>query len=190
MQRNKALFLDRDGVINADCGYVHRPEEFEFLDGIFDLCKAAQALDYLLLVVTNQAGIARGYYTEEDFLRITAWMINEFRQRNVTIAKVYYCPYHVDGKGVYRRDSSDRKPNPGMFLRAIEEFELAPEASALIGDQLSDIYAAEAAGIGTRIWLGGKTGCIPDIAPGLYMEQNVNDVRNRFFATVATGSAI
>jgi D-glycero-D-manno-heptose 1,7-bisphosphate phosphatase len=154
MPHAKALFLDRDGVINIDRGYLHRREEFEFQDGIFDLCRAADARGYLLLVVTNQAGIARGYYSESEFLNLTRWMVDEFTSRDIHICKVYYCPYHPEyGVGQYKVDSPDRKPGPGMLLRAQAEFDLNLPRSVLIGDQLSDIRAAISAGVGTRIWL-------------------------------------
>src|ERR1700730_4354093 len=92
MPLNKALFLDRDGVINIERSYVHSPEAFEFQEGIFDLCRAAQRLDYLILVVTNQAGIARGYYTEAEFLELTDWMTQPFAQHEIRRAGVYYWP--------------------------------------------------------------------------------------------------
>ncbi|MFL6449624.1 MAG: D-glycero-alpha-D-manno-heptose-1,7-bisphosphate 7-phosphatase [Bryobacteraceae bacterium] len=180
---NKALFLDRDGVINVERGYLYRQEEFEFIDGIFEVCHSAAALGYLLLVVTNQAGIARGYYTEADFLRVTEWMIQEFRRRNITIAKVYYCPYHLDGIGMYRRDSPDRKPKPGMLLRATQEFRLDPASSVLIGDKLSDIHAAEAAGIGTRIWLRPRGDGFDALAPGCHVVEDLHGIRKQFFAS-------
>ena len=99
-RKNKALFLDRDGVINVERDYVHRPEEFDFREGIFGLCRAAQTRGYLVVVVTNQAGIARGYYTEAEFLDLTAWMIRNFAREEIQIARVYYCPYHpIHGVG-------------------------------------------------------------------------------------------
>ncbi len=154
MQKNKALFLDRDGVINAYAPYVHTRDKFHFLDGIFELCRAAQALDYLLCVVTNQAGIGRGYFTESDFLELTEWMLAKFSEQQVQIARVYYCPDHpVHGVGKYRRDSPDRKPNPGMFFRARTDFDVALGESFLIGDKLLDMDAGIAAGIGTNILL-------------------------------------
>ncbi len=111
MSRRKALFLDRDGVINVETGYVHCREEFIFQEGIFELCSAAESLGYLIIVVTNQAGIARGYYTESEFFELTEWMIAEFERRGIAITKVYHCPYHpVHGLGEYRIDSPDRKP--------------------------------------------------------------------------------
>jgi D-glycero-D-manno-heptose 1,7-bisphosphate phosphatase len=146
---NKALFLDRDGVINHNYGYVYRQDNFEFEEGIFELCRAAQALGYLLIVVTNQAGIARGYYTETDFENITLWMLKRFQQENVNIADVYYCPFHPEhGIGSYRQDSFDRKPKPGMLLKAEAKHHLALEYSVMLGDKPSDMAAGKAAGVG------------------------------------------
>ena len=150
----KALFLDRDGVINVDRNYVHRVEDFEFLPGIVELCAAAGARGYLIVVVTNQAGIGRGYYTEADFQRLTAWMVGTFRQRSIDIARVYHCPYHpTAGVGEYRRESFDRKPNPGMLLKARDELGLDLAGSVLIGDKDSDIEAGRAAGVSHLIKL-------------------------------------
>ena len=116
MHKSKALFLDRDGVINVEQCYVHCRQHFHFREGIFELCRAAQNLGYVLLVVTNQAGIARGYYTETEFLELTKWMIHKFAEQQIQIARVYYCPYHpVHGRGRYKYDSPDRKPKPGMY---------------------------------------------------------------------------
>jgi D-glycero-D-manno-heptose 1,7-bisphosphate phosphatase len=143
-----ALFLDRDGVINVEKNYVHRIEQFEFLPGIFDLCAAARDLGYLLVVVTNQAGIGRGYYTEDAYRALTDWMLARFRDHRIAIARVYHCPYHpTAGLGAYRRDSFERKPNPGMILRARDELGIALERSVLIGDKDSDMAAGRAAGV-------------------------------------------
>ncbi|MBI3154366.1 MAG: HAD family hydrolase [Burkholderiales bacterium] len=150
----RALFLDRDGVVNIDRHYVHRVEDFEFVDGIFDLCARARALGYRLVVVTNQAGIARGYYGEADFQRLTQWMLGVFEARGTPIDRVYHCPYHpTAGLGAYRRESFDRKPNPGMLLRARDELGLDLAASAFIGDKDSDMAAGRAAGVGRLIRL-------------------------------------
>ncbi len=148
----RALFLDRDGVVNVDKGYVHRVEGFEFIEGIFDLCRIAQSLGYKLILVTNQAGIARGHYREEDFHSLNQWMLDCFRQQGVDIARVYYCPYHpVHGIGMYRRESNCRKPNPGMILKARADFDLDLVASILVGDKETDIEAGERAGVGYNI---------------------------------------
>ena len=140
---DRALFLDRDGVINVDKGYVYLKEHFEFIDGIFDLCRKYASEGYKIIVITNQAGIARGFYTEEDFQDITEWMIRQFRREGINIAKVYYCPHHPDIEGV----CECRKPNPGMILKAVEEFDLDITACLLIGDKETDLEAGRRAGI-------------------------------------------
>jgi len=145
---NRALILDRDGVINVDKGYVHRIEDFEFVSGVFKLCSTAQDFGLVPIVITNQAGIGRGYYTEDDFQRITTWMLDQFRLRGIRIGRVYHCPFHpTDGIGEYRRESFDRKPNPGMILKAQSEFDLDLSQSVLVGDKDSDLEAGLAAGV-------------------------------------------
>ena len=147
-RKGKALFLDRDGVINVERRYVYRIDEFEFLPGIFDLCQAGCDAGFVPIVVTNQAGIGRGYYTEADFQRVTAWMLDQFRLRGIRIGRVYHCPFHpTEGIGEYRRDSFDRKPNPGMILKAKNDFALDLANSLLVGDKDSDIEAGRAAGV-------------------------------------------
>ena len=150
----KALFLDRDGVINVERNYVSRIEEFEFVPGIFDLCRSAQDAGLVLIIVTNQAGIGRGHYTEDDFQRITAWMLDQFRLRGIRIGRVYHCPFHpTAGIGEYRRESFDRKPNPGMILKAGDDFALNLANSVLVGDKDSDLEAGRAAGVGHNLKL-------------------------------------
>ena len=152
--KRRALFLDRDGIINHDSAYVSRIEDFVFIDGIFDLCRTALSLGYLLIVVTNQAGIARGYYTESDFLGLTDWMCHRFEEEHAPIAEVYFCPFHPEhGKGVYLADSPDRKPRPGMLLRAAEKFRISLVDSVMLGDKESDMEAARQAGLELRILL-------------------------------------
>lgn len=147
-----ALFLDRDGVINVDHAYVHTVESFEFVDGIFDLCRYAISLGYSIFVVTNQAGIGRGYYSEQDFQVLTQWMQEAFRATGAPIDRVYYCPTHpVHGVGEFRRESPMRKPHPGMILKAAEEFAVDLNNSVLIGDKESDILAGRAAGISCNL---------------------------------------
>lgn len=153
-----ALFLDRDGVINVEKNYVHRIEDFEFIPGIFELCGTARDRGLALVVVTNQAGIARGYYSEADYQHLTAWMLAEFRARGIVLDAVYHCPYHpTAGIGDYRRESFDRKPNPGMLLKARDALGLDLPRSVLIGDKASDIEAGRAAGVGHLLLLGGHT---------------------------------
>lgn len=182
---NKALFLDRDGVVNVDSGHVHRRECFEFQPGIFELCRAAQACGYLLIIVTNQAGIARGYYSESEFLELTDWMNAKFAEQQVHITRVYYCPYHpVLGIGKYKYDSPDRKPSPGMLLRAQSELHLDLASSVLVGDRFSDIQAAIAAGVGTQILLDPK-GTEQEGRPAVcYACHSLDEVRLKFFSTI------
>ncbi len=139
----KALFLDRDGVINVEVNYLHKIEEFIFIDGIFELCKYYQDLGYIIVVVTNQSGIARGYYTEYDFNKLTTWMIAEFAKKDIEIKKVYYCPHHPD----FGSTCSCRKPKPGMLLEAKKEFDIDMKNSVMIGDKERDIEAALNAGL-------------------------------------------
>ena len=155
--KRKGLFLDRDGVINVNHGYVHRIEEFEFIDGIFDLTRLALSKDYVICVVTNQAGIGRGYYTESDFDHLTSWMCGQFKAEGVIIDKVYHSPYHpVHGLGQYKKDHISRKPNPGMLKQAMVELEIDICASVLIGDNVTDIQAGFSAGIEKKLYLGSN----------------------------------
>ncbi|WBU41973.1 MULTISPECIES: D-glycero-beta-D-manno-heptose 1,7-bisphosphate 7-phosphatase [Marinobacter] len=153
---NKAVFLDRDGVINVDHGYVYRKEDFEFVDGIFEACRHFQEQGYLLIVVTNQSGIARGMYSEAQFQELTDWMVERFKEQDVTITKVYHCPHHPDFGPADERDCDCRKPKPGMILRGIEEFELEPKLCLMVGDKVSDMTAAESADLGTGILLNDE----------------------------------
>lgn len=148
----RGLFLDRDGVVNVDYPYVYQKENFEFIDGIFTLCRTAAALSYKIFIVTNQAGIGRGYYSERDFHELTRWMCEIFVQNGVAIDKVYFCPNHpTHGIGSYRVDSTRRKPGPGMILQAADEFEINLQDSLLIGNNESDILAAKAAHVGCAL---------------------------------------
>lgn len=140
--------MDRDGVINVDCGYVYRIEDFKFVDGIFDLCRAFLKSGYQIFVITNQSGIARGYYTKKDYDKLTNWMLYEFHKRQINITEVYACPYHPEGVVTeYAKESPDRKPYPGMILKAAKKYDIDLEQSVLIGDRDSDIEAGKAAGI-------------------------------------------
>lgn len=147
-----ALFLDRDGVINHNHGYVHKRENFDFIDGIFDLVRYAYHLHYKIVVITNQAGIARGYYTEEQFHQLTDWMCQQFLSAGAPIDKVYFSPYHpIAGLGQYLKDDVCRKPHPGMILQAQKDITIDLSRSVLIGDTVSDILAGTAAGVGTNL---------------------------------------
>lgn len=147
----RALLLDRDGVINLNHGYVHTPERTDWVPGIFELVAEAHRQAMLVVVVTNQAGIGRGYYSEDEFLAYAAWMHLQFAERGTPLLATFWCPHHPEaGSGEYKIDCDCRKPNPGMLQAAAERFELDMQASWMIGDKPSDMEAAAAAGVGHR----------------------------------------
>ena len=139
----KALFLDRDGIINVEKDYLYKIEDFEFVDNIIDLCKYYQSLGYEIFVVTNQSGIARGYYSEDDFAKLTKWMVEKFAEQGVKIKKVYHCPHHPSISG----ECECRKPHAKMLLDAQKEFNLDMKNSIIIGDKERDIEAGLNAGL-------------------------------------------
>jgi D-glycero-D-manno-heptose 1,7-bisphosphate phosphatase len=152
-QSGRALLLDRDGVINEDINYLHRKEDFKFIPGIFDLCRTAAEHNFMLIIITNQSGIARGYYSENDFMKLTEWMFSKFAERGIKLTKLYACPHLATAAlPEYRLDCPARKPNPGMLVKAQAEFNLDLPECVLIGDKVSDMEAGIRAGIG-RLFL-------------------------------------
>jgi len=147
LKEQKALFLDRDGIINIDHGYVSKIEDFEFTEGVFDLVKIFANKGYLIFVITNQSGIGRGYYSEEDFQKLTAWMRGEFEKNGIEITQVYHCPHDPDEK------CRCRKPEIGMIEQASSTYPLNLSHSWMIGDKQSDIDLAVNAGIGHAIYI-------------------------------------
>lgn len=145
----KCLFLDRDGIINEDIAYAHKPEQIVFVPGIFQVCRLMQKRGFMIVIVTNQSGIARGYYDEAEFAQLTRWMNQQFIRRGIHISAVYHCPHHPKISG----PCHCRKPNPGMLQQAIKRFNIDPNQSYMIGDKMSDMQAALAAGIKHRILL-------------------------------------
>ncbi|WP_296643812.1 D-glycero-beta-D-manno-heptose 1,7-bisphosphate 7-phosphatase [Roseinatronobacter sp.] len=167
----QAAFLDRDGVINCDHGYVYRREEFEFLPGAIVGMRRLVRAGFALIVVTNQSGIARGYYDAADFESLTGWMLNELAQAGAPVLAVYHCPHHPDGvvPGL-ATPCNCRKPAPGMLLRARDEHRIDMARSILIGDRVSDMAAARAAGVGRAFRLAppgtdaaGAEAVLPDL---------------------------
>ena len=137
----KTIFLDRDGVINKEINYLHKIEDFEFINGVFEACQYLESLNYKIIITTNQSGISRGYYTESDFQKITKWMLSQFNNNNIDILDVIHCP-HLPS------DFCDcRKPKPGMLLSAKTKYNIDMENSWMIGDKENDIQAANNAGI-------------------------------------------
>ena len=145
--KTKALFLDRDGTINVDYGYTYEVEKFAFIDGIVDLCKRAQDKNYKIIVITNQSGVERGYYTIEQMNAFNKKMIDEFRAQNIEITEVYCCPY---------LEHPDRKPLPGMFLKARDRYNIDMEQSIAVGDKERDIESAFNAGVKKGYLLSDK----------------------------------
>lgn len=151
----KAAFLDRDGVINKDKAYVYRWEDFEFLPGAIDGMRHLQQAGYALVVVTNQAGLAHGYYTEDQYQTLTTRLCQELVKQGVTLDGIYFCPHHPLGKVAgLATDCNCRKPAPGMILQAAQELKLSLSESLLIGDKTDDIQAARAAGVGRAYLVG------------------------------------
>ena len=160
-----ALFLDRDGVINVDRNYVFRREDFEWVDGAQDVIRRFNDMGWWVFVVTNQSGIARGYYTEEDMQALHDWLSAELAGAGAHIDRIYHCPFHDEGTiARYRKDSYDRKPKPGMLIRAMTDFPVIKERSFLIGDKQADLDAAKAAGIRGFLFTGGNLSQFADWA--------------------------
>ena len=169
-----ALFLDRDGVINEEVGYLSRWEDCRLVDGIVPLIQAANRMGYVTCVVTNQSGIARGLYTEEDFHRLMDRMTAELKAMGAVLDAVYFSPYHpVHGTGQYRKDTDCRKPGPGMLLQAAREHHLDLSRSVLVGDRCSDLLAGQAAGV-PDLYLFGDTETAP--CPGVIAYTAVNQL--------------
>ncbi len=162
--RRNAAFIDRDGVLNEERAFVHRIEDFAFVPGAVDALQALQAAGYLLVIITNQSGIARGLYSEADYLELTAHVRERLLTAGVRLDAVEYCPHLADAPVErYRVECDCRKPKPGMLKRAIEALDIDPAASFLVGDRLSDIEAGRAAGIG-RCFLVRTGYPLPDVA--------------------------
>lgn len=153
----RLLLLDRDGVINHDHGYVHLESQTEWMEGIFDFVACARSEGWQALVVTNQAGIARGFYTEAQFLAYTAWVHEEFRRRGVPLLATFYCPHHPEyGVPPWKRSCICRKPAPGMIVAALRDFGCVPAGAMLLGDKDSDLEAARAAGLSKLVKVTGN----------------------------------
>ncbi len=144
LERKPAVFLDRDGVLNIDHGYVHSPEEFEWVPGAREAIKRMNAHGYHVFVVTNQAGIAHGYYEEEAVQKLHAWMTRELKAVGARVDEYFYCPHHPDAVlEMFRVECSCRKPRAGMLHQALERWSVDLERSFLIGDKTSDLQAAD-----------------------------------------------
>lgn len=141
---NKAIFLDRDGTINVEKHYLYRIEDFEFMPGSIDALKKLQEAGFMLIIITNQSGIARGYYSEEDFNKLNSWMLNYLESKGVKITAVYYCPHLPEAKIMrYRKSCQCRKPLLGMFEKAVSDYNIDLSQSFAIGDKMRDCAICE-----------------------------------------------
>ena len=139
-----ALFLDRDGIVIEDTGYVSSTENIRFVDGVFDLCRVAIDKGYIVVIVTNQSGVARGYFTIQTVDTIHAWIAGEFEKRSVVLSGIYSCPHHPRGTvPEFSVDCNCRKPRPGLLLKAAEDLGIDFSRSLMIGDKQSDRIAIE-----------------------------------------------
>ena len=166
----RAVFLDRDGVINRDTGFVCRVEDFEFIAGVVEALQEIQQRGYLLFVVTNQSGIGRGYYTLDDYQRVNAWMLASLASNAVTVTGVYFCPHAPEAGCVCR------KPAPGMILQAQREHGLDLLASWLVGDKPSDIEAAQRAGVGQTLLIRSSPDVDTSSVKPLFVGDSLRDM--------------
>ncbi|MCX8957733.1 D-glycero-beta-D-manno-heptose 1,7-bisphosphate 7-phosphatase [Erwinia psidii] len=144
-----AIFLDRDGTINVDHGYIHEIDNFQFIDGVIDALRELKKMGYALVLVTNQSGIARGIFTEDTFMQLTEWMDWSLADRDVDLDGIWFCPHHPEAVvDVYRQQCDCRKPQPGMLLSAQQELNIDMAASFMVGDKIDDLLAGKAAGVG------------------------------------------
>jgi len=147
-----AIFLDRDGTINVDHGYVHEIDNFQFIDGVIEAMQQLKKMGFALVLVTNQSGIARGMFSEDQFMQLTEWMDWSLADRDVDLDGIYFCPHHPDAsEEAYRQQCDCRKPQPGMLLAAQQELHIDMSASYMVGDKLEDMLAAKSAGVGKKV---------------------------------------
>ena len=154
MIQNKAAFLDRDGVINIDYGYVHLWENFIFHDGVISGLKNLIDLGFKIIIITNQSGIARGIFTEEQYEELTSSMLDFLKKSGIKITAIYHCPHHPDFSKNSNSKCNCRKPNPGLFLKAQKKFNISMKDSLAIGDNERDLVAAKLAGIEKMYFIG------------------------------------
>jgi D-glycero-D-manno-heptose 1,7-bisphosphate phosphatase len=155
--KRPAVFFDRDGVLNEDRDYVHLPKDFSWMPGAIDAVKYLNNRAYYVFVVSNQSGVARGYYSEDDVRRLFDHLRTELGRHGASIDDYRYCPYHPDGTVArYKKTSDWRKPKPGMILDLMQHWDIDAAKSFLIGDQPTDVEAAQAAGIAGFQFKGGN----------------------------------
>lgn len=173
-KKSRCMFLDRDGVVNKDIGYAFTYDQIEYIDGLFPLSRLATSLGYKIVIITNQSGIGRGFYTDDDFLNLMEKIKKDFLRQNAQIDGVYFSPFHpTKALGSFRKYDPSRKPGPGMIIQAEKDLSLDLANSVLIGDKMSDIYAGLSAGVGTNILLS----CTSVAKLGQCTYQHVNNLQ-------------
>lgn len=182
--RRGGLFLDRDGVVNFDRGFVHHPDAVEFIPGIFDLGRTAMRLNLPIMIITNQSGVARGLYSQRMFADLMTWMTARFQSEGIAIAHVEHCPWysHDDADDRWRRDSWWRKPSPGMLSRAAMKTNISVADSVMIGDRPGDVEAGKRAGVAKTVLFSYDEPSGPDHGADhrCSTHAGVIDILNRF----------
>ncbi|WP_258238381.1 D-glycero-beta-D-manno-heptose 1,7-bisphosphate 7-phosphatase [Arcobacter sp. CECT 8983] len=166
----KAIFLDRDGVVNVEKNYLYKIEEFEFIDGIFESLKKIQSLGYKIFIITNQSGISRGYYSVDDFEKLTSWMLEEFRNNEIVISQVEFCPHGPNDNCLCR------KPKSGMIDKILKNYDIDLKNSWLVGDKSSDIECAQHAGISNTIQVKSGHKFKNDDSKADYICESIKDI--------------
>ena len=167
----KTIFLDRDGVINKEVNYLHKIDDFEFIDGIFDTCQHFQSLGYKIIIITNQSGIYRGYYTENDYQKVTQWMLTQFANEDINILDTFHCPHGPDST------CNCRKPKPGMFLNAKTKYNIDMKNSWMIGDKEDDIQAAVYAGIKNTVLVRSGHNVDESNSKAMFFLDSIKDIK-------------
>jgi len=169
-EKLKTVFLDRDGVINKEIGYLHKTSDFQFIDYVFQSCKYLNSIGYQIIVITNQSGIGRGFYSKKDFFELNEWMIKQFRNSGVEIQEVFFCPHSPED------DCECRKPKPGMFHSAFKKFNIDKKNSWMIGDKEDDITAARNAGLENTILVRSGHDINEKISKAKFIVDSIKDI--------------
>ena len=180
----KAVFLDRDGVLNKEIGYLYKIDDFEYTKNCADALKIFRTLGYEIIIITNQSGIARGYYAEEDYQKLTKWYLDDLKNKGVEILDVFHCPHHPEGSvNSLTFHCRCRKPSPGMFSKAVSKHHVDIKSSFLVGDKLSDIEAGRKIGI-ENLFLVETGHSIPKESRSIPVYESLYSLAEELFASI------